>query len=133
MKKLLILFALVIFTVVGVKAQDFSGRIGTADKVFVNATADTLNITISGARSAITFHNQVTKNSGTVAGTIVIQARVTGLTSEVWHTLDSHTITDATQEDWVTFTNNQALMYRVIRTTTGTQNSTLNSFLLYRQ
>jgi len=132
MKKLLILLALIVVSL-GVNAQDFSGRIGTADKVFANALADTLNITISKARSAITFHNQVTKNSGTVAGTIVIQAKLTSLSGEVWHTLDSHTITDATQEDWVTFTNNQALYYRVIRTTTGTQNSTLNSFLLYRQ
>lgn len=133
MKKIILMLALAVGFSTHLSAQDFTGRIGTADKVFANALADTINVTISKARSAITFHNQVTKNSGTVAGTIVIQAKLTSISGEVWHTLDSHTITDATQEDWVTFTNNQALYYRLIRTTTGTQNSTLNSFLLYRE
>jgi len=131
MKKLLILIALIVVSF-GVNAQDFAGRLGTANKVFNGATTDTLLVTIPKSRSAITFHNQVTKDSLTVAGTIVIQAKLTSLSGEVWHTLDSHTITDGTQSDWVTFTSNQGLYYRVIRTT-ATGAGKLNSFLLYRQ
>lgn len=133
MKRLILLLALVVGMTAFASAQDFQGQIGTVNKVMANAAADTINLTIPKSRSSITFHYQVTKNSGTVAGTIVLQSKVTGLAGEVWHTLNSYTITDATAENWLNFTSNQGYNYRVITTTTGTQNSTHNKYLLYRQ
>jgi len=132
-KKLILLLALVVGMTAFAKAQDYQGQIGTANKVMANAAADTVNVTIPKSRSAITFHYQITKNSGTVAGTIVLQSKLTGLAGEVWHTLNSYTLTDATAENWLNFTSNQGYYYRVITTTTGTQNSTHNKYLLYRQ
>lgn len=133
MKRLVILLALVVGMTAFADAQDFQGQIGTANKVMANAAADTISVTIPKSRSAITFHYQITKNSGTVAGTIVLQSKLTGLAGEVWHTLNSYTLTDATAENWLNFTSNQGYYYRVITTTTGTQNSTHNKYLLYRQ
>jgi len=133
MKRLVLILALVLGMTAFTKAQDFQGQIGTVNKVMANAAADTINVTIPKSRSAITFHYQITKNSGTVAGTIVLQSKLTGLSGEVWHTLNSYTITDATAENWLNFTSNQGYNYRVITTTTGTQNSTHNKYLLYRQ
>jgi len=132
-KKLILILALVVGMTAFAKAQDYQGQIGTVNKVMANAAADTVNVTIPKSRSAITFHYQITKNSGTVAGTIVLQSKLTGLAGEVWHTLNSYTLTDATAENWLNFTSNQGYYYRVITTTTGTQNSTHNKYLLYRQ
>lgn len=133
MKKLFLLLVLAVGMTAFAQAQDFQGQIGTVNKVMANAVADTVNVTIAKGRSAITFHYQITKNSGTVAGTIVLQSKLTGLAGEVWHTLNSYTITDATAENWLNFTSNQGYYYRVITTTTGTQNSTHNKYLLYRE
>jgi len=133
MKRLTLILALVVGMTAFAKAQDYQGQIGTVNKVMANAAADTVNVTIPKSRSAITFHYQITKNSGTVAGTIVLQSKLTGLAGEVWHTLNSYTLTDATAGNWLNFTSNQGYYYRVITTTTGTQNSTHNKYLLYRQ
>lgn len=133
MKKIALLLALFVGMASLAQAQDFQGQIGTANKVMANAVADTISLTIPKSRSAITFHYQITKNSGTVGGTIVLQSKVTSLAGEVWHTLNSYTITDATAENWLNFTSNQGYNYRIITTTTGTQNSTHNKYLLYRQ
>jgi len=133
MKRIVLLLALVVGMTAFAKAQDYQGQIGTVNKVMANAAADTVNVTIPKSRSAITFHYQITKNSGTVGGTIVLQSKLTGLAGEVWHTLNSYTLTDATAENWLNFTTNQGYYYRVITTTTGTQNSTHNKYLLYRQ
>lgn len=134
MKKFLIVIFLCACGMV-THAQDFADNIGTANKTFTNALADTVNVTITKSRTAITFKYDITKTSGTVAGTIVLQGRITPAsnTREQWSTINSYTLTDATANNVVALTANNYVYYRVITTTTGTQVSVHNKQLLYRQ
>ncbi len=136
MKKLI--FA-VLFCVLGslsygqtVILNDYADNIGTANKVLTTG-ADTINIQIPKARTAINFKYNITKNSGTVGGTIVLQARVTPSTNtrEQWTQVNSYTITDATANNSVALTANQWVYYRIITTTSG-GNSTHNKQLVAR-
>lgn len=128
MKKLLFIAAIALFSTAA-KAQDFAGQIGTT-KTLTNATTDTVFVTISKARPTVTFKYDITKTSGTVAGTILLQARLT--TGDAWATVNSYTLTDATATNSVLLTNNAYLYYRVLTTTTGTQVSVHKKYLLYR-
>ncbi len=113
-------------------AQDYAGQIGTT-RTLANATADTINFTITKARPSITVKYDIIKNSGTVAGTIVLQGKITSAGSaEAWTTINSYTLTDATAVNSVTLTANHYVNYRIITTPTGTQNSTHKKYLLYR-
>lgn len=116
--------------IIGVKG-DFAGRVQT-NITHTNAGADTVNLTIPYSRNAITFKYDISKTSGTVAGTIVLQTKLTTVTGEQWATLDTYTLTDATATNLVKFTNNPGLYYRIITTITGTSVTVHNKFLLYR-
>lgn len=124
--------AVAAFTIAPVKAQDFAGRI-KGPTTLTNAATDTAFVTISGSRSAVTFKYDITKTSGTVAGTIVLQGQLSSVAGEQWTTIDTYTLTDATFSKWVTFAYNPGLKYRIITTTSGTQVSVHNKYLLYRQ
>lgn len=115
--------------------QDFADNIGTANKTMTNVQADTVNVTITKSRTAITFKYDIAKTSGTVAGTIVLQGRITPVsnTLEQWSTINSYTLTDATANNVVALTANNYVYYRVITTTSGTSVSVHNKQLLYRQ
>jgi len=131
MKKLIIA---VILCLVGSLsyAQDYAGQIGTT-RTLANATADTISFSITKARPSITVKYDIIKNSGTVAGTIVLQGKITAASSsEAWTTLNSYTLTDATAVNSVALTSNQYVNYRIITTPSGTQNSTHKKYLLYR-
>lgn len=130
MKKLIFLVAL-IFSFVGVKAQDFAGQIGTT-VTHATVGADTTTFKVTKARPSAIIKYSITKNSGTVAGTIVIQGKITSLTAEPWTTINSYTLTDATANNTVSLTPNQYVNYRVIYTTTGTSSTTRSYYLLYR-
>lgn len=138
MKKLICFVALIISVATITKAQgvlggsgSFAGRIQT-NKTHTNAMADTVLVTITQARTAVTFKYDVAKTSGTVAGTIVLQARLTNIVGEQWWTLDSYALTDGAQTDAINFTANSFLYYRIITTTTGTSVTVHNKYLLYR-
>ena len=131
MKKLFTLIFLCAFGMVSY-AQDFAGQIGTT-RTLANATPDTVSFTITKARPSITVKYDIIKNSGTVAGTIVLQGKITAAaSSEAWTTLNSYTLTDATAVNSVALTSNQYVNYRIITTPSGTQNSTHKKYLLYR-
>lgn len=131
MKKLFILLFLCCAGMV-THAQDFAGQIGTT-RTLANATPDTISFAITKSRTAITVKYDIIKNSGTVAGTIVLQGKITGAASaEAWTTLNSYTLTDATAVNSVALTSNQYVNYRIITTPSGTQNSTHKKYLLYR-
>lgn len=130
MKKFLILILLCSAGMV-THAQDFAGQIGTT-RTLANTTADTINFTITKARPSITVKYVITKNSGTVGGTIVLQGKITSLSGEAWTNINSYTLTDATAVNSVLLTSNQYVNYRIITTPTGTQNSTHSKYLLYR-
>jgi hypothetical protein len=135
MRKLL--FALVL-CVAGMVAHaqnyptDYASQIGTT-RTLANATPDTVSFSIGKSRSAITVKYDIIKNSGTVAGTIVLQGKITAANStEAWTTINSYTLTDATAVNSVLLTANHYSNYRVITTPSGTQNSTHKKYLLYR-
>lgn len=134
MKKLIFVALLCIIGSI-THAQDFADNIGTANKTMTNVQADTINVTITKSRTAITFKYDITKTGGTVAGTIVLQARITPVsnTREQWSTVNSYTITDATANNAVALTANNYVYYRIITTTSGTSVSVHNKQLLYRQ
>lgn len=135
MKKLLSLLAVFVclstFTMAQNAGGDYSGLVKTV--VMTNAQTDSTLVNINGSRSAITFKYDVTKTSGTVAGTIVLQYKVTGLASEKWYTYNTYTLTDASAQTVVTLPNNPALKWKILTATTGTSVSTHRQFLLYRK
>ena len=111
---------------------DYAGQIGTT-RTLANATPDTISFALTKSRTAITVKYDIIKNSGTVAGTIVLQAKVTGAgTTEAWTTLNSYTLTDATAVNSVLLTANHYVNYRIITTPSGTQNSTHKKYLVAR-
>lgn len=131
MKKLIIAALFCLIGSLGY-AQDYAGQIGTT-KTLANAAADTISFAITKSRTAITVKYDIIKNSGTVAGTIVLQGKITGAaTAEAWTTINSYTLTDATAVNSVALTANNYVNYRIITTTSGTQNSTHKKYLLYR-
>lgn len=130
--KLLIIGLLMFGLGQSAKAQDFAGQIGTT-VTHATVGADTTNVTIAKSRTAINFKYDITKNSGTVAGTIVLQGKITAAASaEQWSTINTYTLTDATTSTVVSLTANQFVNYRIIYTTTGTSSTTRKLYLLYR-
>ena len=111
-------------------SSDFAGQIGTT-RTLANSTADTINLQITKARPQLMFKYDITKNSGTVGGTIVLQGRAT--TADSWAVVNSYTLTDATATNVVSLSYNPARYWRVIITKTGTSVSTHNTYLLYRK
>lgn len=137
MKKI-ILIAAVCLMGIGAKAQtlianDFAGQIGTT-RTLTNAQPDTILLQITKARPSLTFKYDITKTSGTLSGTIVLQARVTGIgTAEAWYTVNSYTITDATATNVVSLTANQFVNYRIITTPGASQVAVYKKYLVARQ
>lgn len=111
--------------------QDFAGQVGTT-VTHATVGADTTAFTITKARPSAIIKYSIVKNSGTVAGTIVVQGKITALTAEPWTTINSYALTDATANTTVSLTPNQYVNYRVIYTTTGTSSTTRSYYLLYR-
>lgn len=135
MKLLKQFITLILFTLFGTVSygQDFAGAIGPASVTHTNAQADTISVTIAKARPSLTFKYDIAKTSGTVAGTIVLQGRITATsTAEQWTTVNSYTLTDATATNSVSLTANQYVNYRIITTTSGTSVTVHRKWLLYR-
>lgn len=135
MKKILLLITLafgMLFTSQAQNSGDFSGSI-QLNKTMTNAETDSVLVNISGSRSAITFKYDITKVSGTVAGTITLQYKVTNLGSEKWFTYNTYTLTDASAIVTVPLNYNPAIKWKIITATTGTSVSTHNKYLVYRK
>jgi hypothetical protein len=131
MKKLLIVLVLCLAGMV-THAQDYAAQIGTT-RTLTNAQPDTINVTITKSRPSLTFKYDITKTSGTLSGTIVLQGRITGTgTAEAWYTINSYTITDATATTVVSLTANQFVNYRVITAPGASQVAVYKKYLLYR-
>lgn len=114
-------------------SNDYAGAIGPTTVTHTNAMADTISLAIAKARPSITFKYDIAKTSGTVAGTIVLQGRITATsTAEQWTTINSYTLTDATATNSVSLTANQYLNYRIITTTSGTSVTVHRKWLLCR-
>jgi len=115
-----------------VQAQDFSGLIKTV--TLTDAVTDSTLVTINGSRSAVTFKYDIKKTSGTIAGTIALQYKVTTLGAEdQWFTYNTYTLTDATATNAISLALNPALRWRILTVKTGSSVSVHRYFLIYRQ
>lgn len=138
MKKLILIIAL--FAVgMAARAQNYPASFAGLLKgptTLTNAATDSTRVSISGAKSAITFKYDISKTSGTVAGTIVLKARIVhstlGTSTEQWVTVNSYTLTDATATNSVTFSANNYTDYLIVTTITGTSVTVHRKYLLYR-
>lgn len=138
MKKLLIIAFLCLAGMAG-HAQNYPATYAGLLKgptTLTNVATDSTRVTISGAKSAITFKYDISKTSGTVGGTIVLKARTVhstlGTSTEQWVQLNSYTITDATATSVVAYSANNYTDFLIITTTSGTQVSVHRKYLLYR-
>ena len=126
------MLALVVGMATFAKAQDYSGLVKQV--TLTDAVVDSAKVTISGSRSAVTFKYDIKKTSGTIAGTIALQYKVTSLTGEdQWFTYNTYTLTDATATNVVSLALNPALRWRILTTKTGTSVSVHRYYLLYRK
>lgn len=138
MKRLLLIMALCV-TGMAAHAQNYPASTAVLLKgptTLTNTATDSTKVTINGAKSAITFKYDISKTSGTVAGTIVLKARIVhstlGTSTEQWATINSYTLTDATANDEVTFVANNYTDYLIVTTITGTSVTVHRKYLLYR-
>jgi len=134
MKKLLLLVALFIGITVTSKAQDYSGLLKAATTITAPTTDSTV-VAITGSRSVVTFNAQLTKVSGTVAGSITLMYKTTKLASEQWITHTTTALTDQAGTKAYTFelAKNVGVQYKLVLTTTGTSVNTYRPYLLYRK
>jgi len=138
MKKLLFLlsmFAAMAFTIVPVtdcKAQLRTMTVTAADDTLVNGDTGYVSIQVNEFRSIITFELNVLKNSGTVAGTAILQGSFDG-TNYVQIGSTAYTITDVAAQyaNWIV-TPSSHIYYRIRVITTGTQSSSPSGKALIR-
>jgi hypothetical protein len=139
MKRFFIAFVLMLaVSTLHVQAQsatgDYSGLLKTA-VTMTNAQVDSTVVSIGGSRSAITFNVQLTKVSGTSAGSIVLMYKTTNLASEQWITHTTTALTDQSGTKAYTFElgRNVGVKYKLLLTTSGTSVNTYRPFLVYRK
>jgi hypothetical protein len=132
MKKLIILLLLSIVGTV-TYAQNSASLI-KGPTTLTNAATDSVRVNIKGGANAVTFKYDISKTSGTVAGTVVLKGRVVhstlGTSAEQWAVINTYTLTDATATNSVLLTGVNYSDYLVLTTTTGTQVSVHRKYLL---
>lgn len=111
--------------------KGFHGDITGLDTL-EDAAADTTVFEIKNAKHAITIQTNTTKIGGTVAGTIVVQGTIDTSAVPKWVTLETDNLTDASAVHSTSLTVASWIKYRIIRTTTGTQESSHQTFLMVR-
>lgn len=132
MKKFLFVAVLALASCV-VHAQapsSYNGKLtGAAQDTLTNSAADTLTLSVKGEKNAVTFQYNITKISGTVAGTI----KVYGSIDETKYALlNTYTLTDASAIASYSMSYNGYSKYRLIIATTGSQASAYEIWALYR-
>lgn len=137
MKKLLLIMC-VCLAGIAAHAQNypstFSGLLKGPTTISV-ASTDSTRVTITGVKAAIAFKYDISKTSGTVAGTIVLKGRIAhstlGTSAEQWATVNSYTLTDATATNTVALTANNYTDYLILTTITGTSVTVHRKYLKY--
>lgn len=127
MKKIICLLALFAF-VFTVKAQSYQAKIG--DTTITNAGSPSFTATVAGPKSNVTFGYNISKTSGTVAGTIILAGSVDGTN---YASIDTLTLTDASAIKSVPFNYNGYAKYKVTVNQTGTAVANYKIWLLYRK
>ncbi len=137
MRKIALLLALFVGMTIyatETKAQDYSGLLKTA-VTMTNAQVDSTIVSISKSRSAITFNAQLTRVSGTTAGSIALYYKTTTRADEVWTLLTTTALTDqaGTKPYEFKLTSNAGVKYKLLLTQSGTSVNTYRPFLMFRQ
>lgn len=101
------------------------------DTTVTNAATPSVVLPVIGSKSAVSFQYVITKNSGTVGGTIVLQGSLDGGTT--WAQLNSYSLTDATTSTTISYDYAAYPKYRVLITTTGTLSANIKIYGLYRE
>jgi hypothetical protein len=132
MKKIIACLSILMCLAFVATAQtDYAGYLANKDTITAPGNA-THEVTITGAKSALSFQVNVLKISGTVAGSITIYGSVDGTNYET-AALDSVALQDASQNYVFKHTSNNYLKYRITVTTTGTSSISERSYVLYRK
>lgn len=126
MKKFIGLFVLLAITF-ATHAQSYQAKIG--DTTITNAGAPSYTVTVAGPKSNVTFGYNITKTSGTVAGTIVLSGSVDGTN---YATLKVDTLADASANLSVSYPYNGYAKYKVTINQTGTDVANYKIWLLHR-
>jgi hypothetical protein len=132
MKKIVALLCFSLFAFTGLtKAQTV---MSPALDTITNTDTSYLALRINGAQPILTFQLDVTKLTGTTAGTATVQASLTG-TSASYNDIkgsDTLTLTNASRSyQWVQ-PGSKFLYYRIRVLSTGTHTDQVKGFALFR-
>ena len=112
-------------------ARSYASYLGALDTL-TDADTTTYTVSVNGKKTNISFQTNITKISGTVAGTIKIYGSVDG-TNYATTALTSITITDASVNHATVYTVNGYQKYKYEIITSGTQSCSQRTYLLYRE
>lgn len=111
--------------------NNYASYLATLDTL-TNADTTTYTVEVKGRKSTVSFSTDITKISGTVAGTIKIYGSVNGttfLTTE----LTSLTITNASTNLGVVYTSNGYQKYKVVLINASGGVCSQRTYLLYKE
>lgn len=114
------------------QSGDYGGYLGVKDTL-TNADTTEYEVSITGAKNAISFQCNVIKLTGTVAGKFDIYGSVDGVTYETALAANSVTKTDATANYVISFSNNKYKKYKVLSISSGTNTHSQRVYLMYRK
>lgn len=107
----------------------YAGTFNTLDTL-TDAEADTLNLnSVQGVKSVVTLQVDVTKISGTVAGTVKYYMSTGGTKYKL---IQTDNLTDASGTYSYSFIPSTGINYRAIVATTGTSSTSYTGRYLYR-
>ena len=132
MKKLIFACIALLFTLTSF-AQSPVQTMTNDNSAIVNSGTVSSTKKLNAPARTVTVETVVTKVSGTVGGTVVLQGSLDGTN---WHAAGADTLTLANQTTnkkiWL-LTENRYYHYRTLATGSGTMNATVVSLLLPRQ
>lgn len=124
MKKIILLLSVGFLLALSINAQRVAPTITQATLTNAQTGYVTANPVTSTFYESIAFQVTLTKTSGTIAGTAVLQGTVNGST---WTNITSTALTDATTTYLFSDVPAKYYQYRVAVATTGTSVSTISS------
>lgn len=131
MKKILFLSTLVLMFSLARGQSAVQTALGALDTL-TNADTTTYTVTVSGAKSTLAFQTNVTKISGTVAGTIKVYGSLDG-TNYITTAVTIVTVTDASVNYGITYTSSPYVKYKVQIITSGTQSCSQRTWMVWRK
>lgn len=112
-------------------SDDYAAYLGALDTL-TNTDTATYVVSIKGAKHCISIGDNVTKISGTVASSIKVYGSIDGVTY-LPTALTTVTVTDASVNYGIVYTNNAYQKYKIQLITAGTQSFSHRPYLMYRK